>query len=181
MIGLAIGPVMNLLWGVKARHYALSILAAVVGGAASTRQDLVHIAGPNDPGYGPAVLGWHLYTWAFATFLIAVAGCAILLLWNRPLELSDQGVLHDRARSPKWLPFVAIWAIMWVFLDLVIIGISVIPECGLGLCPDNPPDGVSAGNIGGWVLVLGVGAVAAAVAYSIDRRLPKTDRELLSQ
>ncbi|MDA9863411.1 disulfide bond formation protein B, partial [bacterium] len=28
MIGLAIGPVMNLLWGMKPAHYALSILAA---------------------------------------------------------------------------------------------------------------------------------------------------------
>ena len=30
MIGLAVGPVMNLLWGIRARHYALSILAALI-------------------------------------------------------------------------------------------------------------------------------------------------------
>lgn len=62
MIGLAIGPLMNLLWGMKPAHYALSILAAVVGGAASTRQILLHIATPGDPGYGPEVAGFHLYT-----------------------------------------------------------------------------------------------------------------------
>ena len=70
MVGLAVGPIMNLLWGIKARHYALSILAAVVGAAGSTRQILLHIADPADPGYGPEVFGWHLYTWALVTFIV---------------------------------------------------------------------------------------------------------------
>ena len=75
MFGLAVGPIMNLLWGMRPAHYALSILAAVVGGAASVRQILLHIE-PGDPGYGPAVFGLHLYTWAFVTFVIAVIGCS---------------------------------------------------------------------------------------------------------
>ena len=53
MIGLAVGPLMNLLWGMRPAHYALSILAAVVGGAASTRQILLHIATPAIPATGP--------------------------------------------------------------------------------------------------------------------------------
>ena len=52
MIGLAVGPTMNLLWGIRARHYAISILAAFAGGAGSVRQILLHIQ-PDDPGYGP--------------------------------------------------------------------------------------------------------------------------------
>ena len=32
MIGLAVGPIMNLLWGMRPAHYAVSILAAFAGG-----------------------------------------------------------------------------------------------------------------------------------------------------
>lgn len=165
MIGLAVGPIMNLLWGMKARHYALSILAAVVGGAGSTRQILIHIADPNDPGYGPEVFGWHLYTWAFVTFVIGVVGCAVLLMWNRPFELNDQGVGGSRGLV-RWLAY---FAIAWVALDLIIIGISVLPECGLGMCPDDPPEGWSAGNTIGWALIFGVGVFAAILATLANR------------
>ncbi len=178
MIGLAVGPAMNLLWGIRARHYALSILAAVAGGAASTRQILLHIADPADPGYGPAIFGWHLYTWAFVTFLVGVVGCAILLMWNRPCELNDQGVLSDRSLSPKWMPFLALWAIIWVVLDAVIIGISVIPECGLGFCPDNPPDGPSAGDFTTWLLILGAGVLAAVIAALTDKLVRARENSL---
>src|SRR5436309_7130076 len=40
----------------------LSILAALLGAAISTRQVLLHIL-PGDPGFGSPVLGIHLYTW----------------------------------------------------------------------------------------------------------------------
>ncbi|MBI1352669.1 MAG: disulfide bond formation protein B, partial [Actinomycetales bacterium] len=131
MIGLAIGPLLNLLWGMRPAHYALSILAAVVGGAASTRQILLHIADPRDPGYGPAFAGWHLYTWAFVTFAIAIVGCAVMLLWAAPFAANDGGILRER----RWLRMLALTAIVWVLLDLLVIAISVVPECGLGTCP----------------------------------------------
>ncbi len=186
MIGLAVGPAMNLLWGIRARHYALSILAALVGGAGSTRQILLHIATPGDPGFGPAVLGLHLYTWAFITFLVGVAGCALLLMWNRPFELGDTGVLGTRHWHRTLTLFVTMWVLLWVLVDLIIIGIAVIPECGLGMCPDDPPPGSDVGNILGWTLVLGVGLVAAILAYLVDRRMGETpqtqsERELLAQ
>lgn len=103
MIGLAVGPVMNLLWGIRARHYAISILAAFAGGAGSVRQILLHIQ-PGDPGYGPAILGWHLYTWALVTFALGAAGCALLLMWQTPLDAGDTGVMGQRgadAPSPS--------------------------------------------------------------------------------
>jgi disulfide bond formation protein DsbB len=172
MIGLAVGPIMNLLWGMRARHYALSILAAVVGGAGSTRQILLHIADPNDPGFGPAVFGWHLYTWAFVTFVVAVVGCAVLIMWNRPFELGDNGVLGHKHWHRTLALFATLWVVLWVLADLIIIAVSVIPECGLGMCPDDPPPGPSAGSIGGWILVLSVGVVAAIIAFFVERRLP---------
>jgi len=171
MIGLAVGPAMNLLWGMRPRHYALSMLAAVVGGAGSARQILLHIADPGDPGYGPTVLGWHLYTWAFVTFLIGVVGMAVLLMWNRPFELTDQGLDQGVLRNPSMLRGLALFAIFWIILDLLIVGISVLPECGLGMCPDDPPNTWSAGDINGWLLVLGVGGVAAILAVVTNHKM----------
>lgn len=169
MIGLAIGPVMNLLWGLRPAHYALSILAAMVGAAGSTRQILLHIADPADPGYGPTVAGLHLYTWALITFAVAIAGCALMLLWSGQFRADDRGILHER----RALRVIAFTAIIWVLLDLVIIGLSVLPECGLGMCPDDPPDLAGVGDLPGWALVLSPGllAVALAVAVVLNRRL----------
>ncbi len=169
MIGLAVGPLMNLLWGMRPAHYALSILAAVVGGAGSTRQILLHIADPTDPGYGPAFLGNHLYTWAFITFAVAVVGCALMLLWSAPFAAADNGIRHERG----WLRMLAFTAIAWVFLDLLVIAISVIPECGLGMCPDNPEDLAGLGDIPGWAAVMSIGLLAVAIAAGLvmDRRL----------
>lgn len=170
MIGLAVGPIMNLLWGMNPRHYALSILAAVVGGAGSVRQILLHIANPDDPGYGPAILGYHLYTWAFITFVIAVVGCSVMLMWQEPFLAKDSGVLHQR-RGTRILAFTAI---LWVALDLLVIAISVIPECGLGMCPDDPEPIEGVGDISGWLLVLSPGLLALAIAGAIvlDRKWP---------
>jgi disulfide bond formation protein DsbB len=168
MIGLAVGPLMNLLWGMRPAHYALSILAAMVGAAGSTRQILLHIATPGDPGYGPAFAGLHLYTWALVTFAIAVVGCAVMLLWDRPFRLSDVGIRHER----RGMRILAFTAIIWVTLDLLVIAISVLPECGLGMCPDDPANTGGVGDIPGWALVMSAGllAFAIAVAVVLDRR-----------
>lgn len=163
MIGLAVGPLMNLLWGMKPAHYALSILAAVVGAAGSTRQILLHISDPADPGYGPEVMGYHLYTWALITFVIAIVGCAALLLWDRPFRDPDSGILHQR----RGLRIIAFTAIIWVFLDLIVVAISVLPECGLGMCPDDPANIGGFGDIPGWAAVLSVGLLAFAIAAGI--------------
>jgi len=176
MIGLAVGPMMNLLWGMSPRHYALSILAAVVGGAGSTRQILLHIADPNDPGYGPAVLGLHLYTWAFITFLLGAVGCALLLMWQAPFQAGDRGVLRDAnigvmrpiaAGMVVWLTLVVA---IWVVIDLSIVGLSILPECGLGECPDDPANTNALGNLGGWWAILACGVVAGVIAWLLERR-----------
>lgn len=174
MFAIAVGPMMNLLWGIRARHYALSILGAVVGAAASTRQILLHIADPNDPGYGPAVLGWHLYTWALVTFIIAIVGCALLILWQTPYQAGDQGVLREPGLVRPLGVFIIVWvtlfALIWIVIDLAAVGVSVVPECGLGECPDDPPAISGLGNMGGWYAVLAGGAVAAVIAWVFERR-----------
>src|ERR1700710_1014020 len=60
---LAIGPILNIRFGPRPSHYALSLLAAVAGAMFSTRQILLHIM-PGDAGYGSALLGFYYFTWA---------------------------------------------------------------------------------------------------------------------
>jgi hypothetical protein len=170
MIALAIGPLMNLMWGMRPAHYAFAILASLVGGAGAVRQILLHIQG-DDPGFGPAVFGYHLYTWAFVTFDIAIVGCALLLMWRRPFELGDTGVLGKR--GPMRL--VTLWLAAWVVLDLLAIGLSILPQCGLGMCPDDPTDTAGFGAFGGWAFVLGLGVIALIIGAILDRKLPEHD------
>ena len=54
---LAIGPILNIRFGPRPSHYALSLLAAVVGASVSTRQVLLHIL-PGDAGYGSGLPGY---------------------------------------------------------------------------------------------------------------------------
>ena len=173
MIGLAVGPIMNLLWGMRPAHYAVSILAALAGGAASTRQILLHIATPGDPGYGPAVAGFHLYTWAFITFAVGAAGCAALLLFSSQFSLGDTGVL--RRRGPMRIAALAV--VMWTFVYLIIIAVTVLPECGLGMCPDDPASngGIKApvGVFGFLIFTLG----SLAIGVLLDRLLPNDGEE----
>src|SRR6478672_5808482 len=76
---LAIGPILNVRFGPRPSHYALSLLAACAGAAFAGRQILLHIQ-PGDVGYGSAFLGYHYYTWAFIGFAVAIILIAIVLL-----------------------------------------------------------------------------------------------------
>src|SRR3981189_2923994 len=82
---LAIGPILNVRFGPRPSHYALSLLAAVAGFAFSTRQVLLHIM-PGDAGYGTALFGYHYYTWALIGFATAIALLAAMLLFDRQFE-----------------------------------------------------------------------------------------------
>jgi disulfide bond formation protein DsbB len=63
----------------QARGFALCIFASLIGAAASVRQILLHIV-PPDAGYGPPVLGLHLYTWALVVFCCLILSSALGLL-----------------------------------------------------------------------------------------------------
>ena len=71
MLGVALGAMMNLRFGIHPAHYGISILSAVLGACISARQILLHINTPGS-GYGSPVFGMHLYTWALIAFIVAV-------------------------------------------------------------------------------------------------------------
>jgi disulfide bond formation protein DsbB len=89
---LAIGPILNIRWGPRPSHYALSLLAAVAGMMVSTRQILLHIL-PGDAGYGSALLGYHYYTWAligFAAAVVVLAAICCLIASSRTIVRSNR-------------------------------------------------------------------------------------------
>jgi disulfide bond formation protein DsbB len=79
---LAVGPILNLRFGPRPSHYAVSLLTAIAGAAFAARQILLHIM-PGDLGYGSALLGYHYYTWAFIGFAVAIIALAAMLLFDQ--------------------------------------------------------------------------------------------------
>src|SRR3984893_18789183 len=102
---LAVGPILNIRFGPRPSHYAMSLLAAVAGAVVSTRQVLLHIM-PGDAGYGSALLGYHYYTWALIGFIAAIVLLAAILLFDRQVTDAgaEQWVAGDRfAQAAVWL------------------------------------------------------------------------------
>ena len=125
---MAIGPVLNLRFGPRPSHYALSMLAAMAGAAVAMRQMFLHIL-PGDQGYGLALFGYHYYTWAFIIFVIALMVFTLLLLFERQFE-------KDKAPHRKTgAAGIAVW------LAITVTGanaLSTFAICGPSACPDNP-------------------------------------------
>jgi disulfide bond formation protein DsbB len=127
---LAIGPILNVRFGPRPSHYALSLLAAVVGAAFSTRQTLLHIL-PGDVGYGTALLGYHYYSLALIGFVAAIVLLAAILLFDRQFEADNA--------APPVSPGAFATAAVWLVIGLTALNVvSTLLECGFGACAENP-------------------------------------------
>ena len=126
MIGVAIGALMNLRFGISVKHYALSLLAAFFGGAVSTRQILLHVC-PGFPVFGYPVFGMGLYTWAFIVFCSSVLAVIGLLFLYSP---------KDQSNIPMNLFEKCVFGL--VFLLILLNCITTLMECGMGFCVDVP-------------------------------------------
>jgi disulfide bond formation protein DsbB len=127
---LAIGPIMNIRWGPRPGHYALSLLAAVAGAVFSSRQVLLHIM-PGDAGYGTALLGYHYYTLALLAFIAAIVLLAAMLLFDRRFE--EDGAA--KVVAPGAFAMSAVWLVIGLTALNVV---STLLECGFAACADNP-------------------------------------------
>ena len=127
---LAVGPILNIRFGPRPSHYAMSLLAAVAGAVASTRQVLLHIM-PGDAGYGSALLGYHYYTWALLGFITAIVLLAAILLFDRQFE-EDKAVLPATGGA---FAQTAVWLVIALTAANVV---TTLLECGFGACADNP-------------------------------------------
>src|ERR1700733_12320016 len=127
---LAIGPILNIRFGPRPSHYALSLLAAIVGAAFSTRQILLHIL-PGDAGYGTALLGYHYYSLALIGFAAAIVLLAAMLLFDRQFEAGNA--------APPVAPGAFATTAAWLVIALTALNVvSTLLECGFGACAENP-------------------------------------------
>ena len=127
---LAVGPILNVRYGARPSHYAVSLLTAIAGATFAMRQILLHIM-PGDPGYGSPLLGYHYYTWAFIGFAAAIVLIAVVLLFDRQFEDGTKAAPAEFggfARTAVWL-LIALTA-----LNVI----TTLLECGFDACPDDP-------------------------------------------
>jgi disulfide bond formation protein DsbB len=126
---LAIGPILNVRFGPRPSHYALSLFTAIIGAVVSTRQILLHIM-PGDAGYGRAIFGYHYYTWALLGFVAAIVLLSGILLFDSQFE-KNEGALH--------VPDAFARGAVWLVIGLTALNvIMTLLECGFGACAENP-------------------------------------------
>ena len=112
-----------------ARSYGLMIVAAMLGATMSTRQIELHIL-PGDAGYGDAVLGLHLYTWA----LDHVHCCDPLQRHHVDVLLPTLPVAPS-GNAALWISRILVWAFIIIITNVVLIFAEEGFHCGL---PDDP-------------------------------------------
>lgn len=124
MIGVAIGPLLNLRFGISTAHYGISLISAVFGKAVALRQICLHIC-PDFPAFGIPIFGFSLYTWSFIVFGCSIFTIAIMLILHRPsvdfLEKRKVGLLGI-------LAFTLIFIV--AFADII----TTLQQCGLSAC-----------------------------------------------
>ena len=108
----------------------MAILGALLGSAMSTRQILLHIL-PGDPGYGTAMFGLHLYTWALISFIVVMTFAGVLLTFGT--EFLPIPPVNKWARG-------LVWAIIAIFVATIAINMVVVffEEGFNWFLPDNP-------------------------------------------
>ena len=114
-----------------AQGLGLGLGGALAGATVSVRQIELHIE-PGDPGYGAPVLGLHLYSWAFLTFVIVLIYCGAMLI------LMPQGIpAAPAATSPLRR---ASTAVIWLFIAVVAANVVAIIflEGFAFVLPDDP-------------------------------------------
>lgn len=113
-----------------ARSYGLMIIGAMLGASMSIRQIELHIL-PGDVGYGEAVLGLHLYTWALITFIVVIAYSAIMLMFFKPTF-----PVMPKGKASLWISRILVWGFILIIVANVVL---IFAEEGFALyLPDDP-------------------------------------------
>jgi disulfide bond formation protein DsbB len=126
-VALAVGPILNIRHGPRPSHYAMSLLAALVGMMVTVRQVMLHIL-PGNPGYGSAVAGLHYYSWAALIFVFAIVLIGLVLLFDRQFAGTP-------VTPPPLFAVLAVWLIIIV---AAANAASTLLECGFTWCAEDP-------------------------------------------
>ena len=123
MIAVGASLLLNVKFSVKASHYGLALLSALMGGFVALRQISLHVC-PSFSQFGIPVLGLSLYTWSFLVFVCTVLAIALLLFLYREGDGIEDGRMNGWCRfSLGYLLIVALANIVSTFF-----------QCGLGSC-----------------------------------------------
>lgn len=120
MLGIAIGPMLNLRIQFSPLHYGISLFGCVFGATVSLRQIALHVC-PGFPTFGVRVYGLELYTWAFLVFVCSFLGLGLLLFLYKEEE-------------KKPLSYFEKGAFTAIFLITISNCITTFLECGLTAC-----------------------------------------------
>lgn len=125
----AIGFLLNLRFGLRPSHYALSLLGALFTAFVALRQIALHVL-PGSGGYGLSIFGLHMYTWSF---IISMA----IVLFNTMILGVDTQYQKQKRHIVVIKPIMH--AVFGLLLFLALTNcIAIVAECGLKECPDNP-------------------------------------------
>lgn len=126
MLGVAVGALLNIWFGVKTGHYGIMLLSSLYGGTVALRQISLHVC-PGFPEFGIPVLGLSLYTWSFIIFACVTLAVALLLF------------LYDPKESLESPPPVNVWsktAFGLIFFVALANIVTTLFQCGIGPCAD---------------------------------------------
>lgn len=124
MIGVAIGLMMNLRFGIRKQHYAFSLLSILFGGGVALRHICLHIC-PGHPPFGQPVFGLGLYTWSFLVFSFSLFAVTLFLFF--PIREEDNSVQMN-----KFEKFVFLMVMLLTLANCI----TAFSECGFGPCED---------------------------------------------
>jgi disulfide bond formation protein DsbB len=131
MFGVILGLGFNTAFGFRKEHAALVIGSALIGASFSIRQILLHISPtPGQPtGYGSAIFGMHLYSWAAVVFATAIAGTAVFLF-----------LVRDETPGTRRMASTFEWGALYLATLLCLMNVvAAFAECRLGACCENGP------------------------------------------
>lgn len=129
-LGIAFGLLLNLRFGLRPSHYSIVIISALFTSFVALRQIALHIV-PGTGAYGSAIFGLHLYTWSFIVAMLIVVVTTVVLGVERQYKATSA----SKKISSPWLTHG-----LFSVITLLIIAniVSVLLQCGLVQCPDNP-------------------------------------------
>lgn len=130
LLAIAYGFLLNVRFGIRPSHYAISILSALYTAIVAGRQILLHIA-PGTGDYGKPILGLHLYTWVFII-------CVLIILFITFMLLFEDIFKKIHIKKNKFLEIFTISVFILIILITFANSITTLLECGFYACPDEP-------------------------------------------